>query len=195
MNDFGLQLIESASRNEKKRFYELFDGLSSILYQNLRENFSKKDEKLYSETNKLIQELKRIKESQKLILKPKENLNANQLITKKIVIDSVDLKPKPIVHHTHTNSLGRNEKNIKNIRNIHQKNIVNKEEIDKTLIIKPVNSIKLSWEKNSPLNHPRTNSSYTGANKNGFKMFIFRKNPKFFLKKTLNSLETIWICQ
>lgn len=165
MNDFKSQIVESSpSKNEKKRFFELFDSLSFYLYNNLRSSLDQPSEKLYFETNKLIDDLKKLKDCQKP--SPRIKSDYNQIIPKKIRIETIELKPKPIVHHIHTNSLGgRNEKNIKNIRHTPQKTFLSKD-LDKSLVIKSINSGKLG---NMPAKHTRTNSSCAANHKNGNK--------------------------
>lgn len=165
MNDFKFQIVESSpSKNEKKRFFEIFDSLSLYLYNNIRNSLDQPSEKLYFETNKLIEDLKKIKDCQKP--SPRIKAEHNQIIPKKIKIETIELKPKPIVHHIHTNSLGaRNEKNIKNIRQSPQKTFLSKD-LDKSLVIKSINNVKLN---NLPSKHTRTNSSYAANHKNGNK--------------------------
>ena len=112
MDAFALQLVESPAKNEKKRFFELFESLASFLYTNLNEISS--HETTSQDVSRLVDELQTLQSAQKIESKIHKNPNSEPPnIIKKPHIEKVETKNAKGTHH-HTNSLDIDKKNKTN---------------------------------------------------------------------------------
>lgn len=171
MNENFLELVESPSKNEKKRFFELFDSYNIFFYQHLQESLFPKDEKLYFETARLVDNLQKIKDSQKI--SPRVKAESIYATGKKPLIEPNEIKFTPFIHHGKTNSLGGQEKKPNNLTKTPQKKLIVTKEFDKFLTIKNFNNnIKTVQDKCSTSHQVRNPSVHAENSQNGhYKMF------------------------
>lgn len=112
MDAFALQLVESPAKSEKKRFYELFESLTSFLSTNLKEISS--HETTSQDVSRLVDELQALQIAQKIESKIHKNpLSEPPNTIKKPRIEKLETKTAKATHH-HTNSLDIDKKSKTN---------------------------------------------------------------------------------